>query len=132
MLYAMFSLVLLTTVVIVIGARARIASVRQDTVPLNYYALMSGAEVPEFISKSTRHLSNLFEVPVLFYAGGAVYLALGITDMFPVYCAWAYVGLRLIHTIIHLGYNNVLHRLLAFASSNLCLLAMWIGIVTSQ
>lgn len=132
MLNAMFSLVLLTFIVIIIGARARVNSVRRDTVPLNYYALMHGHEVPEFIRKTTRHISNLFEVPVLFYAGGAVYLALGMTHPFPVYCAWSYVGLRLIHTLIHLGYNNVLHRLLVFALSNLALLAMWISIVTSQ
>ncbi len=132
MLNAMFSLVLLTFVVIVIGARARITSVRRDTVPLNYYALMRGAEVPEFIRKTTRHISNLFEMPVLFYTGGVVYLALGMTHPFPVYCAWAYVGLRLLHTLIHLGYNNVLHRLVMFAFSNLALLAMWISIVTNQ
>ncbi|MEQ8955077.1 MAG: MAPEG family protein [Gammaproteobacteria bacterium] len=132
MLYAMFSLVLLTMIVILIGARARISSVKQDTVPLNYYALMSGAEVPVFIRKTTRHVSNLFEVPVLFYTAGVVYLSLGMTDPLPVYCAWSYVGLRLVHTFIHLGYNNVLHRLLVFALSNIALLAMWILIVTSQ
>ena len=132
MLYPMFTLVLITLAIIIIAARARIASVRQDTVPLNYYALMSGADVPAFITKSTRHVSNLFEVPTLFYAGGAVYLALDMTETFPVYCAWAYVAARVVHSFIHLGYNNVLHRLLVFGTSNIILLVMWISIVISQ
>jgi hypothetical protein len=59
---------------------------------------MQGQEVPEFITKSTRHFSNLFEVPTLFYAGGAVYLALGLDSRLAVACAWAFVVARTLHT----------------------------------
>jgi len=40
--------------------------------------------------------------------------------------AWAYVALRVVHSLIHITYNHVLHRFLAFASSNFVLLALWI------
>jgi hypothetical protein len=40
--------------------------------------------------------------------------------------AWIYVGLRLLHSGIHLASNRVRQRLLAFALSNFVLLAMWI------
>jgi hypothetical protein len=30
-----------------------------------------------------------------------------------------------VHTLIHLGYNNVNHRLAAFMLANLALLGMW-------
>lgn len=40
--------------------------------------------------------------------------------------AWAYVALRVIHTLIHLTYNNVLHRLTAFAASNGVLGTLWV------
>jgi len=36
-----------------------------------------------------------------------------------------YVALRVVHTLIHLLYNNVLHRLIAFAASNFVLVGIW-------
>ncbi|HJN95687.1 MAG TPA: hypothetical protein QGF41_08295 [Gammaproteobacteria bacterium] len=38
---------------------------------------------------------------------------------------------RIVHTCIHLGYNNVLPRLLVFGSGNLYVLAMWVSIVSA-
>ncbi len=131
MLNAMFMLVLLTNVIMVIVARTRLKSVRNGSVPLSYYSLMQGQEVPEFVAKTTRHISNLFEVPTLFYAGGAVYLALGLTTPLPVTCAWMFVAVRLLHTFIHLGYNNVMHRLVVFGIGNVVVLVMWIAIVSA-
>ena len=131
MLYPMFMLVMLTYVIMLITVRVRLGSVRSGTVPVNYYALMSGHEVPEMVAKTSRQFSNLFEVPVLFYTAGLLYLVLGLTDSFPVNCAWAYVAARTVHSCIHLGYNNVLHRLIVFGVSNLCVLAMWISIVAA-
>ena len=129
MLYPMFMLVLLTNVIIIIAARARVASVRDGKVPLGYYRLMQGHDVPEFIAKSSRHVSNLFEVPTLFYAGGLAYLALGLEGALAITCAWVFVGARFVHSFIHLGYNNVLHRMLAFGIGNLAALVMWIAIM---
>ena len=74
MLHAM--LVILTTVIMVLTARVRIGSVKSGEVPQNYYSLMQGHDIPDFVAKTTRNFNNLFEVPTLFYAGGAVYLVL--------------------------------------------------------
>jgi len=40
--------------------------------------------------------------------------------------AWGYVALRIAHSAIHLTYNNVFHRLSAFAASNVLLVALWV------
>jgi len=127
----MFMLVILTTVIMVLTARVRIGSVRSGEVPPSYYSLMQGHEVPEFVLKTTRNFNNLFEVPTLFYAGGAVYLALEQTAQLPVICAWIFVAARVLHSIIHLSYNNVLHRLTVFAAGNLSVLVMWLAIVNA-
>ena len=129
MLNAMFMLVLLTNIVMIITARARVTAVGKGQVQLDYFRLMQGTNVPEFIAKSTRNFNNLFEVPTLFYAGGAVYLALGLEGSVAVSCAWAFVAARLVHTSIHLGYNNVLHRLIVFGLGNFAALLMWIAIM---
>lgn len=131
MLYPMFIMVILTFVILLFTLRVRISSIRKGDVSLSYYSLFEGQEVPEMVTKTRHHFANLFEVPVLFYSAGILYVALEMTDPFPVYCAWVFVGARLIHTSIHLGYNNVLHRLVAFGIGNLAVLAMWLAIVSA-
>jgi len=40
--------------------------------------------------------------------------------------AWCYVALRFAHSLVHLTYNNVLHRLVLFVLSNVLLSVMWV------
>src|SRR5688572_1721203 len=68
---------------------------------------------------------NRFEAPVLFFA---VCLALAITDTVTapqLTLAWIYVGLRAVHSFIHVTYNRVMHRFAAYAASLVCLFLMW-------
>lgn len=68
---------------------------------------------------------NLFEVPVLFYLlCVALVLTGGSTPGF-VAAAWAYVGLRALHSLIHVTYNRVVHRFLAYVASTLLLFGLW-------
>ena len=129
MLTPMFMLVILTTVIMVLTARVRMASVHKGSVSANYYSLMQGEEDPEFVTKTTRNFNNLFEVPTLFYAGGAVYLALDLSAQLAIICAWIFVGARVLHSIIHLSYNNVMHRLIVFGIGNISVLLMWLAIM---
>ena len=131
MLYPMFMLVMLTYVVLLVTVRVRTGAVRDGSVPITYFSLMQGEDIPEMVAKTSRQFSNLFEVPVLFYVAGLIYIALDMTTSFPVTAAWAFVAARIVHTCIHLGYNNVLHRLIVFGFGNLCVLAMWISIVAA-
>lgn len=69
---------------------------------------------------------NLLELPVLFYVVCLMlYVTAGVSPL-AVSLAWAYVVLRILHSIIHLTYNRVLHRLAAFAISNAVLAAIWV------
>lgn len=129
MIYPMFMMVMLTYVVMLITVRTRVGSVRSGQVPLDYYSLMQGDKVPDFVAKTSNHFRNLFEVPLLFYTAGVLYIALDLTDPLPVQAAWAFVVARALHTVVHLGYNNVMHRLIVFGFGNLCVLVMWISMV---
>jgi len=40
--------------------------------------------------------------------------------------AWLYIAVRLVHSVIHLTYNRVYHRLTAFLTSQVILVAIWI------
>ncbi len=69
---------------------------------------------------------NLLQVPVLFYVVCfTMFLAQGVTESF-VDLAWGYVALRVLHSLVHLTYNKVKHRLLLFAASNVVVVVMWV------
>ena len=78
-------------------------------------------------TQAADNFRNLFEVPVLFYVlCVAISVNGGSTSGF-VAAAWAYVGLRALHSLIHVTYNRVTHRFLAYAASTLLLVGMWIA-----
>ena len=131
MLYPLFFMVMLTFVILLLTLRVRVASVRKGDVSLSYYSMFQGEEVPDMVQKTSRHFVNLFEVPVLFYSAGILYIALDMTAFAPIALAWAFVAARVVHTCIHLGYNNVMHRLIVFGIGNVSVLGMWILIVSA-
>jgi hypothetical protein len=70
---------------------------------------------------------NLFETPVLFYA---LCLSLAVTQSAtPLMLAglWAYVALRVVHSVIHCTYNRVMHRFAAFGAGFVLLLVLWMN-----
>ena len=71
------------------------------------------------------NLRNLFEIPVLFYAL-AVYIAItGLASDAMFIAAWIYVVLRIVHSLIHMTYNRVMHRFFVYAASTVLLFGMW-------
>jgi hypothetical protein len=69
---------------------------------------------------------NLLELPMLFYVVCVVLYVTADGSRLGVLVAWAYVGLRIVHSLIHLTYNHVLHRLFAFTLSNVALVSLWV------
>jgi hypothetical protein len=81
--------------------------------------------VPGEVSLSNRNFMNLVEVPLLFYVVCLVFYVSGAAIASFMALAWSYVALRVVHSLIHLSYNKVMHRLSAFAASNVVLIVMW-------
>ena len=76
-------------------------------------------------TQAADNFRNLFEVPVLFYV---LCIALAITGGSTpgfVTAAWAYVGLRALHSLIHVTYNRVIHRFLVYVTSTVLMFGMW-------
>lgn len=98
----------------------------QRKVSENDFSLGESARVPPEVSIPNRNYMNLLEAPVLFYVVCLVFYVSG--AQIPVFLtlAWSYVVLRFVHSLIHLTYNRVRHRLLPFALSNIVLIAMWV------
>ncbi|MDF2178796.1 MAPEG family protein [Aliiglaciecola sp. CAU 1673] len=78
-------------------------------------------------SRASDNYNHLFELPVLFYL--LCILAI-ITNQIPGWltlCAWVFVVLRVIHSVIQCTYNKVVHRFMAFLAGFLLLFGMWLG-----
>jgi hypothetical protein len=73
------------------------------------------------------NLANLFEMPVLFFTLVPLLVIAQQATVAQVVLAWLFVGLRAVHSFIHLGSNKVPARFGAYLASCVVLLAMWIG-----
>jgi hypothetical protein len=120
-----FALVALTLAVVFRLARQRFAAARAGRVDPRYYKVYRGEGEPADVAVTSRNLSNLYEMPTLFYAGIAIAFAAGRSGGLLVALAWTYVALRYVHSAIHLTTNKVIWRFRAFAASMFVLLAFW-------
>lgn len=55
----------------------RIGVMKNGTTRMSFYRSYRGSEEPEMIAVATRHYTNLFETPILFYLGCFVAEILG-------------------------------------------------------
>ena len=125
-LMPLFALAAWTSVVLLLIPIVRIKAAKSGAVTPADFKLGESANVPPGVSIPNRNYMNLLELPMLFYVvcllfyitegGSAVVLVL----------AWTYFALRVVHSLIHLTYNHVIHRLIAFAASNWVLTALWV------
>ena len=88
------------------------AALRRQVVADDFKHGESG-NVPPHVSLPNRNYMNLLELPVLFYVAGVLIYVTGGATPAMLMTAWAYVGLRVLHSLIHLTYNRVIQRLLA-------------------
>ena len=82
------------------------------------------AKVPGYVSLANRNYMNLLELPVLFYVICLMLFVSGKVDQAFLTLAWTYVGLRVLHTLVHVTYNHVYHRLALFVASNIVITTM--------
>jgi len=84
------------------------------------------AIIPEQVQYSAYNLRNLLELPILFYALCLYLFVSGNVDSLYVLAAWAYVGLRAVHSAIQCTNNVVMRRFAVYMASSLVL---WIMIL---
>jgi hypothetical protein len=125
-LYPMFALALLTIIVLSCIPFARFGAAKRGEVNKGDFRYGESPRVPGKVSLPNRNLMNLLELPVLFYVVCIVLYATDTVSAAAVGLAWSFVAARVLHSVIHLTYNNVMHRLAAFTASNFVLVALWI------
>jgi len=125
--YPVVLLVVWTLLVLVALGRSRFAAVRRGEVRASYFRAYQG-EVPERLLVLDRHYRNLLELPLLFYLAAVVAYVTGMVDGWLLGLAWAFVGLRIAHSAVHLGGNRVRLRFYVFIAGLAVLAGLW-GII---
>jgi hypothetical protein len=82
------------------------------------------AQLPDNVSWKADNYNHLHEAPTLFYAVAIVLAIIGQGDGFNTTLAWAYVVLRVLHSIVQATWNKVAVRFALFALSSLVLMAL--------
>lgn len=85
-------------------------------------------------SRAADNFRNLFELPVMFYVALVVADRIGMVDSISLGLAWAFVALRMVHSAIHVTYNKVMHRFVAYVAGGMVLWLLWgylaVGLLT--
>ena len=80
--------------------------------------------LPSAARQVSDNYNHLMEQPTIFYALVFYIVLAGHTDTLHVYMAWAYVGLRVVHTLIQCTVNIVMARFAVFTLSTIVLMIM--------
>jgi hypothetical protein len=128
-LLPMICLILLTGGMGIAMLAARYKAVREGSVSIAYFKYNRGGKQPEYLLKISHHFQNLLETPQLFYLSSILILVLERSDLLYLGLAWCYLISRCIHSWIHLGSNNVLHRKNAFVVSYILIFVIWIRLL---
>lgn len=73
-------------------------------------------QLPAWVNRTADNYNHLFEQPVAFYAVTLTIALVNSFDSLIVQLAWAYVLIRIIHSLVQLTINIVLVRFFLFAS----------------
>lgn len=106
----------------------RIPALQKANVDLGAMAGGTGkdldAVLPPQVQWKAHNYNHLHEAPTVFYAIALVLAIIGQGDGLNATIAWAYVVLRVAHSLVQATVNKVTVRFMLFALSSLCLIAL--------
>lgn len=80
--------------------------------------------IPDQVNWKAHNYTHLVEQPTLFYAICLTLALLDFGDGPNLILAWAYVGLRVVHSLVQVTVNIVLYRFILWALASLVLIAL--------
>ncbi len=124
-LFPVFTLTTLTAVIWVLMYIRRIAEVSRLGIDPQTLATNGTTSARLKNVTAADNFSNLLETPVLFYVICGLLIATHRVTETQLVLAWIFVLLRVLHSVIHVTYNRVVHRWLVYVISTICLFLMW-------
>lgn len=86
-------------------------------------AMLEGL-IPREVQWKAHNYNHLHEAPTVFYAVALALAFIGQGNGLNATIAWAYVALRIVHSVFQATVNKVMPRFMLFALSSLCLMAL--------
>ena len=80
--------------------------------------------IPDKVNWKSHNYAHLMEQPTLFYATVVILGVTGAGDGMNLTLAWAYVGLRIAHSIVQAVWNRVAVRFTLFSAATVALLLL--------
>lgn len=80
--------------------------------------------VPDRVNWKSHNYTHLMEQPTIFYATAIILGVIGAGDGTNLTLAWAYVGLRVAHSIVQATWNRVVVRFALFCAASTVLLLL--------
>ena len=81
---------------------------------------------PKAVRNFANNYQNQFELPVLFYVVISFAMIAGLVDSVLIVLAWVFVALRLLHSFVQTGKNDIALRFKVFLAGLICLAGMWV------
>ena len=103
----------------------RIGQMQRERIHPQAVATSAQATAKLTQSAAADNFRNLFELPVLLYLALTAAAVTQLGDGVVLGLAWAFVGLRVLHSAIHCSYNRVMHRFLVYIAGAFVLWALW-------
>ena len=129
LIYPMFAMVVLTTMVGFVTLKTRIQAARSGQTDPRYFKTFTYGTPTDAVLKTGRHFSNLFEVPTLYYAGCLAGMMVGVAGMLPLSFAWIFVLARIAHAWIHIGNNKIFPRMGSFWVGYVSMFGLWVCVL---
>lgn len=82
------------------------------------------AILPPSVQWKSHNYNHLMEQPTLFYAVCIILILMQIDIDVATYAAWAYVGLRVLHSLVQSLSNRIRYRFMLFLLASMCLVTL--------
>lgn len=128
LVYPALAMILWIFVVLVIMFLRRKAAFEGKQVRMADVAV-SNERYPEPARLAAANFANQFETPVIFFALILLAIEVAATHYLMAALAWLYVATRVVHTLVHIGSNDLRLRASIFAVGVAILFGMWLAVV---
>jgi hypothetical protein len=129
--FPVVALATITFAVLLLIPYRRFKAGRSGRVTSDDFKFGESTNVPPDVSIPNRNLMNLLELPILFYVASITLYVTKSVKSTLLLLAWVYVALRAAHSLVHVTYNKVVHRLTLYAASNVVLGMIWVRLFQS-
>ena len=105
--------------------RRRAISASKKEIDISDFQVLKPEADSQYSGVAARAVINNFEMPVLFHAASLALFAVGAVNQTAIVIAWVFIAGRVVQSLVHLTYNNVLHRAGGFFLSVFMTMALW-------